>query len=133
MATQAPKTAKRIAEADGVGEPASAAPMRMSAGDAARFLGVSARSIYDLAAPGGPIPCYRIGGRIVFDSAELEAYLQSCRVTPTPRVRVSRLTSTPMLKVNVGESELETLFRARGIKPKSKPPARKKRGGSTLR
>jgi len=50
---------------------------------AALILGVSKRQIYDLAAPHGPIPCYRMGKRIVFDAADLQEYKQSCRHTET--------------------------------------------------
>src|SRR3546814_5392632 len=49
--------------------------------DAAAFLGVSLRQVYDLAAPHGPIPCYRTGRRITFDRADLVEYRQKCRST----------------------------------------------------
>jgi len=38
---------------------------------AAATLGVSQRHVYDLAAPAGPIPCYRIGRRILFNQTDL--------------------------------------------------------------
>lgn len=53
--------------------------------DAAALLGVSLRTVYALAAPGGPIPCYRIGRTLSFARADLEAYLQSCRHEPVQK------------------------------------------------
>lgn len=92
---------------------------RISAVDAAEILGVSARQVYDLAAPAGPIPCYRIGGRVVFERAEVEAYLQSCRCVAAPKRETVRLTSTRI--PGRGESALEKIFREAGIKRKPKP------------
>jgi len=43
----------------------------LSVTEAAKRLGVSARTVYDLAAPAGPIPCHRIGRRIVFSDDDL--------------------------------------------------------------
>ena len=43
----------------------------MNAKEAAAILGVSPRAVYALAAPQGPIPCYRIGRTIVFDEADV--------------------------------------------------------------
>jgi hypothetical protein len=45
---------------------------------AAAMLGVSARMMYDLASPHGPIPCYRMGLKCIrFDPVDLEAFMQS--------------------------------------------------------
>jgi excisionase family DNA binding protein len=93
--------------------------LRISASDAAEILGVSTRQVYDLAAPAGPLPCYRIGGRIVFERTEVEAYFQSCRCVQTPRQTPTRLTSTRI--PGRGESALEKTFREMGIKRKPKP------------
>lgn len=43
----------------------------MTASEAAAFLGISTRALYDLAAPAGPLPCSRIGRRVVFELADL--------------------------------------------------------------
>lgn len=55
----------------------------MNATQAADVLGVSARQVYALAAPAGPIPCTRIGKRIIFDMADILEFKQSCRSTAT--------------------------------------------------
>jgi hypothetical protein len=72
-------------------------PIQPSA--AAIILGVSKRQIYDLAAPGGPIPCFRIGKRIVFDAKDLQEYKESCRFTKTrTEVVTSYLRIIPALR-----------------------------------
>lgn len=64
----------------------------MNAKEAAALLGVSARQVYDLAAPEGPIPCTRIGRpgskrpRVVFEQADIEEYKAQCRSTATAQV-----------------------------------------------
>jgi excisionase family DNA binding protein len=93
--------------------------LRISAVDAAEILGVSARQVYDLAAPAGPIPCYRIGGRVVFERAEVEAYLQSCRCVQRARSTATKLTSTRI--PDRGESALEKYARENGLKLERKP------------
>ncbi|CAG4892208.1 helix-turn-helix domain-containing protein [Paraburkholderia saeva] len=101
---------------------------KLSANEAAVFLGVSPRHVYDLAAPGGPIPCYRIGSRIVFSKEDLETYLQSCRVEKAPPIR-AQLRSTPKLVTgsSTGESALERYCRERGLKPKLEPSPKAKK------
>lgn len=101
----------------------AAANRRLSAQEAAEFLGVSARWVYDHAAPNGPIPCFRMGGRLVFDRSDLSEYLQSCRYTKTQRSVVTSLSSTPILRS--GESEFEKFCRENGLKPRLTPPKRK--------
>lgn len=60
---------------------------------AARRLGISVSKLYQLAAA-RRIAFYRIGGKIVFSNADVEAFMQSCRVgvavsqPATPRIRV---------------------------------------------
>lgn len=53
--------------------------MPISAQQAAVLLGVSPRKVYGLAAPGGPIPCYRIGRNVNFDETDILEYKQQCR------------------------------------------------------
>ena len=55
----------------------------MTADEAAAFLQVSKRHVYTLAAPHGPIPCIRIGKRVIFDEPDLMEYKLSCRSTKT--------------------------------------------------
>ncbi len=95
---------------------------------AAAILGVSKGMVYLLAAPNGPIPCSRIGRRIVFNKQDLMEYLAACRFTEIKREVVSSLNSTALLKVSV--SGLESSFRKLGIKPKLTPSTGKSRRGS---
>lgn len=97
--------------------------------EAARHLGVSPRTVYDLAAPGGPIPCHRVGRRILFSPEDLAEYLQSCRYSETKRTVASSLNSTASLKGN--GSALEKLFQSRGVKPKLTPTNAKSRRDCT--
>lgn len=91
----------------------------MNAAQAANFLGISARLIYSMAAPAGPIPCYRIGKRLSFDEQELQEYKDSCRCVqfkmPTPTL--SR--TFPKLKASSPDSHgLEKAFLKFGVKLK---------------
>ena len=53
----------------------------MTVQEAARMLGVSKGMVYGLAAPAGPIPCARIGSRIIFDQVDIVEFKQKCRYT----------------------------------------------------
>lgn len=97
--------------------------------EAAKRLGVSTRTVYDLAAPAGPIPCHRIGRRVLFSEEDIQEYLQSCRYTEIKREVASFLNSTVSLKAS--GSGLESYFRKRGREPKLTPTIDKKRPGST--
>lgn len=85
------------------------------------MLGVSIRTVYDLAAPGGPIPCYRIGRTLSFARNDIEAYLQSCRHEPVPKPVLKLGRAPERLKVSdpLGESDLVKLFKSRGFTPKT--------------
>ena len=50
----------------------------ITAREAAARLGLSSRKLYELAAS-GKLACYRFGGAVRFDRADLEAYRASCR------------------------------------------------------
>lgn len=91
--------------------------MMLTASQAAAHLGISARSVYDLAAPNGPIPCMRIGRRVVFDEADILEYKRSCLCTVINNVVRSSLSSTAVLPVQA-VSGLESAFRKLGIKPR---------------
>ena len=88
----------------------------MNVADASELLGVSARQVYALAAPAGPIPCYRIGRRIIFSKSDVLEYLQSCRFTEIKSAVASYSNSRARLKAK--ESDLLKACRALGIKPK---------------
>jgi len=99
-------------------------PGRMlNAEQAAKILGVSSRNVYSMAAPAGPIPCYRIGKRLCFDERDLQAYKESCRCvpfkmpTPTSSMTIPKLKSSPT-GFGPGGSDLEKTFLKLGIKLK---------------
>uniref|UniRef100_UPI00406CCEBB hypothetical protein n=1 Tax=Rhodoferax sp. GW822-FHT02A01 TaxID=3141537 RepID=UPI00406CCEBB len=75
--------------------------------------------VYKLAAPGGPIPCYRFGTRIVFELDDLQAYKQSCKVNPLPPLPLPRLRPRSVSIRNPdGESSLRKTFEKLGITPR---------------
>ncbi|RTZ39959.1 DNA-binding protein [Candidimonas sp. SYP-B2681] len=55
----------------------------MSVLEVVKHLGVSRRTVYGLAAPSGPIPCYQIGRRVLFSDGDIKEYLEKCRYTKT--------------------------------------------------
>ncbi|KLO57619.1 hypothetical protein AA671_21145 [Delftia tsuruhatensis] len=93
----------------------------MNAKQAAAILGISSRGLYALAAPYGPIPCYRIGRRIVFNEADVVAFKESQRVTqvkletripgPMPTIRLKASDPDP-------RSNLDKALLNMGIVPK---------------
>jgi hypothetical protein len=86
---------------------------------AAAIMGISAGAVYDLAAPRGPLPCYRFGGALRFDPADVDVYMQSCRCEPITRIKMSWPLPTKNLKALLPgeESDLLKLFRRDGIDP----------------
>ena len=88
----------------------------VSVSEAANLLGVSRGMVYGLAAPHGPIPCYRIGKRIIFDWAALEDYKISCQFTETKNTVVSSINSGALSTAK--DSGLSDVFRSYGVKPK---------------
>lgn len=100
----------------------------MNAAQAAEVLGVSARQVYALAAPAGPIPCTRIGKRIIFDMPDLLAFKESCRCVPAPKLPRLSISSSPIRVSNpAGPSPLLKLFEEMGIRPKLTHSAAKNR------
>jgi hypothetical protein len=93
----------------------------MNAKQAAAILGISSRGLYALAAPYGPIPCYRIGRRIVFNEADVVAFKESQKVTqvkletripgPMPPIRLKASDPEPI-------SNLDKAMLSMGIVPK---------------
>lgn len=88
----------------------------MSVIEASELLGVSKAMIYKLAAPNGPIPCTRIGKRVIFDESDVSAYKASCRVEhvsmPPLRLRINEARS----QRPPGALSLEETFTRMGIK-----------------
>lgn len=97
----------------------------LTAEEAAKLLGISKRTIYELAAPAGPIPCYRMGRTVRFERTDLDEYAKSCRYTSTKTSHVGVLNLTASSPE--GESGLLKLFRKAGLDPKRKPTSKKKR------
>ena len=48
--------------------------------EAAAFLGLSERKVWSLTAPRGPLPAIRISRSIRFSAADLEGFVDRCRV-----------------------------------------------------
>ena len=91
----------------------------MTAEEAAAFLQVSKRQVYTLAAPQGPIPCVRIGKRVIFDEPDLLEFKLSCRST---RTKKEAATFSSSRAVSVGSaSVLQKHFQKRGLAPKLTP------------
>lgn len=91
----------------------------MNAAQAASMLGVSARHVYDLAAPAGPIPCTRIGRRVVFDEADILQFKAKCRCAAA--ASPARAAFRPAVAPAGARPLLQAVFRRLGIKPKLKP------------
>lgn len=89
--------------------------------DAAKRIGLSARTLYALAAA-GKIACYRLGvgdSAVRFAPSDLDAYLASCRSPATTRGAGS--TSSTVKFQGLEESALTSYFRKAGRAPKQKP------------
>jgi len=101
----------------------------LTAAQAAKMLGVSFRQAYALAAPAGPIPCYRIGRSVRFSQSDLLEYLESCRYIEAKSAVRSSLSSAA---VSMGkESALLKSFQKLGIKPKLTHSTDRNQQGST--
>lgn len=98
--------------------------MRITAAEAASILGVSQRAIYDLAAPRGPIPCYRMGRKCIrFDSSDINAYADACKIVqfhPVKEVGQVQLKNTRLHISSTGDDALK-FFRSLGIEPPKRP------------
>src|SRR3546814_4688023 len=101
----------------------------LSVEQAAQRMGVSRRTVYDLAAPAGPIPATRIGRRVLFSEVDIQEYLASCRHTEIKREVATFLNSTARLKAS--ESALQSYFQERGRKPKLTPDRKSTRLNSS--
>jgi len=97
----------------------------MTALEAADILGVALRTMYDLAAPIGPIPCYRMGRRCIrFDEKDLREYLQSCRHTTIAPAITGDIRTTRVLKVS--DPAYLNSFQKRGLGNRQKLSAKPK-------
>jgi excisionase family DNA binding protein len=100
----------------------STLPGLVSAKEAAALLAVAPRTIYELAAPGGPIPCYRIGRALRFAIVDLESYMRTCRQEPVQKSSTRPLAYQKLKPSDpLGEdSDLVKLFKSHGITPRTK-------------
>lgn len=89
--------------------------MSMSVIQASEFLGVSRAMVYKLAAPNGPIPCTRIGTRVIFEESDVSAYKASCRVEHVPMPPLKVRINEALNKRPPGVRSLEEHFRKMGI------------------
>lgn len=83
----------------------------------APMLGISERSVYELA-KSGRLNCYRFGAAVRFDEADVEEYKKSCRSVLTHATSVGALSSTRLLRAS--GSGLAAYFQKATQKPKPK-------------
>lgn len=56
-------------------KPSAPAPLAVDAKTAARMLSIGVRKLWDLSAPRGPIPCAKVGTRVLYRVADLDTWL----------------------------------------------------------
>jgi len=90
----------------------------ITAGEVATLLGVSRGTVYDLAAPKGPIPCVRLGLRCIrFNRPDIEAHILACTHSQeAPKFKLK--TSARPVKLKI--SEPLNCFEKRGLKVRPK-------------
>jgi excisionase family DNA binding protein len=90
----------------------------INAAKVAALLGISPRAVYDLTYS-GRLACYRIGGAVRFDPADVEAFKQSCRCEVRP-AKVSK--AVPVrLSLCSPDDDLARYFERHGVKRREKP------------
>ena len=91
---------------------------------------VSARMMYDLAAPNGPIPCTRYSPKCIrFNEQDVESYRKECQHT---LMRETIVGASRSIKLSTdSESASQSYFRKRGIAVKPKRSISPKPPGST--
>lgn len=95
----------------------------LTAAQVAKILGVSLGFVYSLAAPVGPLACYRYGVRCIrFAREDLEAYRLSITCNPHPARPAPDLSGG-----GISSQELRRRFAAMGYNVSIKAPQRKKR------
>ena len=102
----------------------------ITAKKAAEMLGLSARKVYDLAAPNGPIPCTRYSEKCIrFNEQDIENYRLSCQFTLMREIVVGASRSIKLSTAS--ESVSQNFFRKLGIEPKPKRSTSQKHQDST--
>ncbi len=56
-------------------QPDATPKLLLSARDAAKALSISERTLWGLTAPRGPIPCVRLGGRVLYSPESLRRWI----------------------------------------------------------
>ena len=98
----------------------------LSPAEVAEILAIARRTVYDLAAPLGPIPCYRMGRRCIrFERSDIDAYIEKTRVVPLSQPPFDRNAGAPSI------AELKARFAGAGYKNVSITPAKCRNGGSS--
>lgn len=97
--------------------------------EAAAMLGISLRKMYDLAAPAGPIPCYRLGKRITrFDKKDVQAFIDARRIEQFNPVKEAGPAKIRTVIVKASDPEdpsgLLALFREHRAKREAEKAAR---------
>jgi excisionase family DNA binding protein len=94
----------------------------LTAKEAAALLGVAPRTMYSLAAPAGPLPCYRVGRALRFEQTDVFDYKEQCRCVPVQRVQAPSPRTFTIRASSIEGSALRESFRKLGIKPKLNRP-----------
>ncbi|WP_426196213.1 helix-turn-helix transcriptional regulator [Massilia sp. DWR3-1-1] len=91
----------------------------ITAEEVAEMLCISRGAVYDLAAPKGPIPCVRLGRRLIrFKVADVLAHIVACTHSQAaPRINL-KMSTRPVVKLQV--SNPLNCFERLGIKVKPK-------------
>ena len=94
----------------------------LTAAEVAEILAIDRRTVYDLAAPLGPIPCYRMGRRCIrFERTDIDVYIEHTRAIPLSRPAFDRNAGTPSI------AELKARFASAGYKNISVTPVKYKK------
>ncbi|OZI38992.1 hypothetical protein CEG14_05500 [Bordetella genomosp. 1] len=101
----------------------------MTPAEVAARLRVSPNTVRRLAAPGGPIPCLRLGRLIRFDSTDIEQYENECRSTSIKAAVDIALNSTVSLPA--AGSGLRSFFQKNGVRLKPTRSTGKRAAAST--
>lgn len=110
--------------------------MMLSAKQAGAMLGVSSSAMYALAAPAGPLACFRIGRRVVFEEKDVAAFKGACRHTQAPPLKIGPSSGYSVDRNSLRAAlrtpedvakELRAAFRSVGIDPDKPPSSRRRR------
>ena len=94
----------------------------LTASEVAEMLAIDRRTVYDLAAPLGPIPCYRMGPRCIrFELTDINAYIERTRTVPLTWPAFDRNAGMPSI------AELKAKFASAGYKNLSVTPVKYKK------